>query len=100
MRSPEKKSPVHSLTQHQRKDTMQSRGELTATSGAQLLTLSFEASAPLLSYFLSSASRGELGLLDSLQVLKAGHLRHQSLDLGPSLCLLVDQLRSQLLGGP
>jgi hypothetical protein len=64
------------------------------------MTLGFEALAPLLSHFLSSASQGELGLLDSHKVLMVGHLRCQSLDLGPSLCLPVDQLLPQLLGGP
>ena len=78
---------------------MQNRGELAATSGAQLLALSFKALMPLLGHLPSSTSRGKFGLLDSRHILETSYLRHQSLDLRPSLHLLVGQLLPRSLGG-
>ena len=78
---------------------MQNRGELAATSGAQLLALSFKALMPLLGHLPSSASRGKFGLLDSRHILETSYLGCQSLNLGPSMCFLAGQLFPQPLGG-
>ena len=89
MRNPEKRQLVHDQTRRQNEDTMRSRRGLTTIVGAQFLALSFEVLTPLLSHVLSSASQDELSLLDNHHVLKTGHLGRQSLDLGPSLHILV-----------
>jgi len=77
---------------------MQSRRGLTATSGAELLALGFEMLAPLLGFVPSSTSQGELCLLDNHHVLEAGHLGHQSLDLGPGLHLAASRFLFRPLG--
>ena len=56
------------------------------------MALSVKALMPLLGHFSGSASQGKLGLLDSHHILETGYLGHQSLDLRPSLRLLVGQL--------
>jgi len=70
---------------------MQSRRELTATSGAQFLVLSFETLTPFLDFVPSSTSRDEFYLLDDQCILEIGHLGCQSLDLGPSPRLPAEQ---------
>ena len=70
---------------------MQSQRRLTTIGRAQSLAFSLKALAPLLGYVPSSTSRGELCLLGCYHVLEAGHLGHQSLDLGLGLHLMVSQ---------
>ena len=61
-------------------------------------TFSLEALAPLLGHVPSSASRGELCLLDSYRVLEASQLGHPNLDLGLSLRLSMGQFFPRPLG--
>jgi hypothetical protein len=47
---------------------------------------------PLLGYILSSANQDELRFLGNQHVPKNDHLGRQSLDLGPGLHLLMEQI--------
>ena len=53
---------------------------------------------PLLGFILSSASQGELYLLNGQCILETGHLGRQILDLGLSPCLPTEQFLLHPLG--